>query len=174
MSDGRRRGDMVAVDIETPACWRTVARARLVARRAARAALAAAATGGRVEVTVRLADDEELRTLNRTWRGKDRPTNVLSFPAGDDAGQAAAQARALLLGDVVIAAETLLAEADAAGKTAGDHLAHLVVHGVLHLLGHDHEHEAEAIRMEALERAVLARLGIADPYGDDPPVREVA
>ncbi|MBM3561229.1 MAG: rRNA maturation RNase YbeY, partial [Alphaproteobacteria bacterium] len=119
-------------------------------------------------------DDAELRALNRNWRGRDKPTNVLSFPAGDDGETAAAQARALWLGDVVIAAETVQAEASDAGMTIADHLAHLVVHGVLHLLGHDHELAAEATRMEALERAILARLGIADPYGDDPPVREVA
>jgi len=174
MSAGQRRGDILVVDIGTPTSWRALPGARAVARRAARAALAAAAPGDAVELTVRLADDGEVQALNRDWRGQDKPTNVLSFPADDDAGAAAAQARALLLGDVVVAAQTLFAEARAAGKPAGDHLAHLVVHGTLHLLGHDHERAAEAEAMEGLERTILAGIGIADPYDDEPGAREVA
>lgn len=128
-----------------------------VARRAARAALDACnnSTG---EVAIVLSDDATVRRLNRDYRHKDKPTNVLSFPLADrlEGGE--------LLGDVILARETVLAEAAEQGKSATDHLSHLVVHGVLHLLGHDHETDADARRMEALERRVLAGLGIADPY----------
>ena len=111
------------------------------------------------EITVALTDDVEMRELNRTWRSKDEPTNVLSFPAGDAPGEEA------MLGDVVIAYETTEAEAVAAGISLSDHVSHLVVHGVLHLLGFDHLDDAEAEQMEDLERKALASLGIADPYG---------
>jgi probable rRNA maturation factor len=122
---------------------------RLV-RRAARAA----ARRGR-SLTVALADDKAVRALNRRDRGKDRPTNVLSYPSGDRA----------FLGDIVLARQTVWREAKAQKKSPADHMTHLVVHGVLHLLGHDHEtSDADAERMEALERRVLATLGIADPY----------
>jgi probable rRNA maturation factor len=101
-----------------------------------------------------------VRALNRRWRGRDSATNVLSFPSGETG----AGGRAVLLGDVVLAYETVAREAAAQGKTLADHLAHLVAHGVLHLLGFDHAEDAEARRMESLERRVLARLGVADPY----------
>ncbi|MEZ5668424.1 MAG: rRNA maturation RNase YbeY [Alphaproteobacteria bacterium] len=138
------------------------------ARRAAGAAVAAALGRGRIaELTVVFDDDAAVRSLNARWRGKDRPTNVLSFPAATPAELAApAAAMPLLLGDVVLAYETCRAEAEADGKRLADHVAHLVVHGVLHLLGHDHREEAEAERMEALETAILAGLGVADPYAD--------
>jgi probable rRNA maturation factor len=112
-------------------------------------------------VSVLLADDVRLRDLNRAFRGKDRPTNVLSFPAppplsGQEAG---------MLGDVALAFETCAREAREQDKSFRDHAAHLILHGVLHLHGLDHEHdEADAERMEALERAILAEIGIADPY----------
>ena len=120
-----------------------------------------------MELTVILADDAAVRALNAEWRGKDKPTNVLSFPAAtpEEIARARAGGPPLLLGDVVLALETCRREAEDEGKPLADHLAHLVVHGVLHLLGHDHATEPEAERMEALEVAVLARLGIADPYG---------
>ena len=129
---------------------------------AARAALAGAKLprAKLLELSLVLADDALVRRLNRRWRGKDRPTNVLSF-ASDEA---AADGRALLLGDVVLAYETVAREAGAQGKTLAAHLAHLVTHGVLHLLGFDHQEDDEAERMERRERRVLARLGIADPY----------
>ena len=131
---------------------------------AARAALAHAGpmSGGGAELSIVLGDDQLLRGLNRRWRGLDKPTNVLSFPA-QSAGPLPAGAPRLL-GDVVLAFETVHDEAAAQGKPLADHLRHLVVHGVLHLLGFDHESAAEAERMEALETAVLARLGVPDPY----------
>jgi probable rRNA maturation factor len=114
------------------------------------------------EVTLVLTDDAEMRALNRIWRGKDSSTNVLSFPAGEPVG--AIPGQSIPLGDVVLAAETVLAEAEDKGIPVADHVVHLVVHGTLHLLGHDHEQDADAERMESLETQVLAGLGIADPY----------
>jgi probable rRNA maturation factor len=102
-----------------------------------------------------------MRRLNKTWRGKDKPTNVLSFP---QAGGAFPQKRGLLLGDVILAAETVAREAALAEKPLEDHMAHLIIHGFLHLLGYDHQVEADAEKMEQLERVALKRLGISDPY----------
>ncbi|HVP99003.1 MAG TPA: rRNA maturation RNase YbeY [Roseiarcus sp.] len=134
-----------------------------MARKAARAALAAALPPGpRAELALALGDDALLRRLNRDYRGYDKPTNVLSFSHVATPGAPAKAGR--FLGDVAIARETLLAEAIAAGKPATHHLSHLIVHGVLHLLGYDHESADEARHMEALERKVLAGLGIPDPY----------
>jgi len=116
--------------------------------------------GRAAELSLVLAGDPLVRSLNRRWRGHDAATNVLSFPAGDDA----VGAGPLLLGDVVLAYETVAREAQDQGKTLAAHLSHLVAHGVLHLLGWDHESDAEARRMEGLERRILARLGMADPY----------
>jgi probable rRNA maturation factor len=110
---------------------------------------------------VTLTDDAAIRLLNRDWRGMDKPTNVLSFPQADlPEGVDAPQP----LGDVIIALETLQAEAAAEGKAPAHHLAHLVVHGTLHLMGYDHLEDDEAEEMEALERRILAGLGIDDPY----------
>ncbi len=119
------------------------------------------AKGASSELSLVFSDDAHIRTLNVGWRGKDKPTNVLSFPAfpGDHR-----HTLPPMLGDVVLAAETVAAEADAEGKPLAHHIAHLIVHGVLHLIGYDHETEAEAEEMEATERRVLARLGIPDPY----------
>ena len=130
-------------------------------RAAVAAALAGAGWRGPAEVSLLLADNAMVHDLNRDHRGKDRATNVLSFPGGAEPPPAGAP---VLLGDVVLALETVLGEAGAEGKAPADHLAHLLVHGVLHLLGHDHEDSAEAERMEALETEILARMGIADPY----------
>lgn len=117
-----------------------------------------------VELSVLLADDATVQELNRTWRGKDKPTNVLSFPA---APQPAHPGIAQPLGDVVLAYDTLLRESEEQSKPLADHLAHLLVHGILHLLGQDHETgEAQAQAMEALEIAALRGLGVADPYAD--------
>lgn len=110
------------------------------------------------DLTIRIVDAEESRSLNHRYRGKDKPTNVLSFH-----GDAELQSEPVL-GDLVICAPVVAAEALAQGKTARAHWAHMVVHGCLHLLGHDHEKEREARRMEALEVSILKRLGFPDPY----------
>jgi probable rRNA maturation factor len=109
-------------------------------------------------VAIQLTDDNGIRILNRQFRGKDKPTNVLSFPAPAMPGHAP------VLGDIAIAFETVAREAKDEDKRFEDHLAHLVIHGLLHLLGEDHETAAEAERMEAREIRLLATLGIADPY----------
>ncbi|WP_312814759.1 rRNA maturation RNase YbeY [Brevundimonas sp.] len=111
------------------------------------------------DVVVLLADDEAVQDLNKRFRDKDRPTNVLSFPAAESAFPH--------LGDVVLGLEYCVEEAKAQGKTLKDHLSHLVVHGVLHLLGRDHVEDEEAEQMEAEEREILASLGIADPYAGE-------
>ncbi len=111
------------------------------------------------ELSIRVVDSAEGRELNRQYRGKDYATNVLSFPAELPPG-----IKLPLLGDLVICAPVVASEAAEQEKKLRDHYAHLTVHGVLHLLGHDHEIEAEAERMEAIERRILAGLGIADPY----------
>lgn len=115
------------------------------------------------ELTIVLTDDSEMRNLNREWRGKDAPTNVLSFPTGEALGEP------VLLGDVVIAFETVQREAGSTAISLSDHVSHLVVHGVLHLLGLDHTQDEAAEHMEDLERRALASVGIADPYarGDE-------
>ena len=143
---------MIEIEVEADAWTGALAEAETVVSRAAQAAL------GTVEgdVVVLLTDDEAVRDLNARFRDKDKPTNVLSFPAPDSA--------APHLGDVVLAYGVCAAEAEAQGKTLSDHLSHLVVHGVLHLLGRDHEDDAEAEEMEAEEREILAGLGVADPY----------
>lgn len=120
--------------------------------------------GGLSTACVAFTSDAEVRRLNARFRAKDQPTNVLSFPAPPlpSKGQAGADAR--FLGDVVLAAETVMAEAERLGIPAAHHVQHLVVHGVLHVLGYDHEEEAQASLMEALEIRLLAALGVADPY----------
>ncbi len=118
-----------------------------------------------MEVSVRLSTDEEVRALNRIYRNKDQPTNVLAFPAFDseDLKRLPAQA-AVCLGDIIIAFETATSEAEGGAKAFKDHLSHLVVHGMLHLLGHDHQTEKEAQIMEGLEVDALNQLGICNPY----------
>lgn len=130
---------------------------------ACRAALSAVAErgDGPVEVSVVLADDATVQDLNRRYRGIDKPTNVLSFPIRNESEQAEA---VRLLGDVVLGYGTVSREAEAGGKPLGHHLCHLIVHGVLHLVGYDHETDKDAAEMEPLETAILARLNIPDPY----------
>ena len=125
-------------------------------RKAAEAALKfQKAQGG---VTLVLSNDDEVRALNRNYRKKDKPTNVLSFPDGVAHGDFISH------GDIVLAYETIAREADEQGKSFIHHAQHLVVHGVLHVLGYDHEDDGDAHAMEALEVRILARMGIANPY----------
>ncbi len=112
------------------------------------------------EVSLLFCDDAAIRMLNKTWRAKDAPTNVLSFPVPTRKGKTPSP----MLGDIVIAYETTAAEAARDAKTLRDHTAHLIAHGFLHLVGFDHESEAEAELMENAERRILRQLGIADPY----------
>jgi probable rRNA maturation factor len=149
--------------------WRGQPDAKQIVRRAVRAADAVAKhRGGARVVCVVLSDDAAMRALNRDWRGKDAPTNVLSFPAA-----ASPNATGSALGDIVIAFETVEREAQAEGKPFLHHLAHLAVHGFLHLCGYDHQQSGEAAAMEELERAVLARLDIPDPYRSPPRPRAI-
>ena len=161
----------IVVTVLTPAWRNTLSEAEPLARRAARAALAAAEEGvakegvalpGEAEVSLVLADDVTLGRLNRQYRGVEGPTNVLSFAVSE--GSAPESNGPLLLGDVVLAYETVRRESEEQGKRFSDHLCHLVVHGVLHLLGYDHGSEAQAGAMERLEIAALAGLGVSDPY----------
>lgn len=119
----------------------------------------------RIEVGVRLVDDGTVQGLNRDWRGRDKPTNVLSFPLGA-AEPAGDPGLPWLLGDIVMGFDTVLGEAEAEGKPLGHHVAHLAIHAALHLIGHDHEAENEAALMEEAEIALLGRLGIPDPYAE--------
>lgn len=123
------------------------------AKRVVRAAASGEEAGGAVSVL--FADDAAVRTLNRTFRQKDAPTNVLSFPAPDGFGT---------LGDISLALETVTREAEEQGKPVKAHATHMLAHGFLHLVGYDHAAEADAERMEARERAILAGLGLPDPY----------
>jgi probable rRNA maturation factor len=124
-------------------------------------AVNAAFTGKPCTVDILLTNDAEIQKLNRQFRSKDKPTNVLSFPASLMPVPPGEMAH---LGDIVLAYETVAREARADNKSLAHHVTHLIVHGTLHLLGHDHETEAEAEKMEATERDILARLGIQDPY----------
>lgn len=125
------------------------------------AAMLSAAQG---EVSVVLTDDTAIRALNRDWRNIDKATNVLSFPAGKPGSSAAAtQSSIMMLGDIVVAYETLARECAEEDKSFLHHLAHLTVHGFLHLMGYDHETDLDAEAMERLESAILARLDVPDP-----------
>jgi probable rRNA maturation factor len=117
---------------------------------------------GDVDVAVRIVDADEIQTLNRLYRDKDKSTNVLSFPASGIEGLP--QEAGTQLGDIVVCAAVVAAEAAEQGKALQDHWAHMIVHGTLHLLGFDHENEAEAVAMEALEAQILASQNVTDPY----------
>jgi probable rRNA maturation factor len=144
---------VIDIQVQSP-LWDAEPAAADAVRTAIEAAAALAPAQG--EISVLLTDDASVRTLNRDWRKVDQPTNVLSFPAAKPAGA--------LIGDIAIAYETVRREATAEGKEFLHHLAHLAVHGFLHLLGYDHQTDSQAEAMEGLERAALARLDIADPY----------
>lgn len=154
-------GLAIELAIPCPAWRRVLPKAAALARRAAEAALAQSGRQfGAAELSLVLADDATVRALNARWRGKDMPTNVLAFASGEPP----TAGRPVLLGDVVLAFETVAAEARAQKKPFADHFRHLVIHGVLHLIGYDHVLPAPARRMEALETRILAALGVADPY----------
>ena len=148
------------------ALWEQLIDAEAIAERALEAAvdMAGLTLLDGAELGILLSDDEHVKSVNQEWRGIDKPTNVLSFPAVEPTKLA----RAPFLGDIIIAYETVEREAKAEGKAFADHYAHLVVHGFLHLLGFDHINEADAERMEALEIAILSSLDIPDPYTDRP------
>jgi probable rRNA maturation factor len=148
-------------------CWQTEPEAETVIHRAIEvAAEIADADVGEAELAVMLTDDSGIRTLNNNWRGIDKPTNVLSFPALQPTGSIGPGEAPRMLGDIAIAYETTRKEADDEQKPFDHHLSHLAVHGFLHLIGYDHEKDDDAEAMEALEREILAQLGIPDPYAD--------
>lgn len=152
----------VEILVEEPG-WSAVPNLEVAVESAAHAALAEAGVADPdAGLSVLLTSDEAVRSLNARFRGKDKATNVLAFPAA--AAQHPGEPPAL--GDIALALGTVKIEAFAEGKPLAHHLAHLVAHGVLHLVGHDHETEAQAAAMEAAERRALARLGIPDPYAD--------
>jgi probable rRNA maturation factor len=162
MAPSRKPG--IAIDLTVEAGdWPAKRSLRTLVRKAVDAALGeiGASLDAPCELGVVFTDDVRIQALNAAWRGKDKPTNVLSFPAFP---LAPGDRLPPMLGDVVLAAQTVAREADLEGKPLDHHITHLVIHGFLHLLGHDHENEGEADRMEALERAALARLAIPDPY----------
>lgn len=163
---------MLEVAVEADEEWDSSTRWDELARAAAEAAIAESRhpdllTGPRVaEISVRLAGNEEVRKLNADWRGKDKPTNVLSFPMASsiELDTTTVASGELLLGDVVLAWGVCEAEAKERAVSVESHAAHLIAHGTLHLLGYDHDEDAAAADMEAREIRALARLGIGNPY----------
>ena len=148
-------------------CWQSAANAETTIHRAIEtAAEIVDADVGEAELAVMLTDDAGIRTLNNNWRGIDKPTNVLSFPALPPTGGGGPDDAPRMLGDIAIAYETTRKEADDEQKPFDHHLSHLAVHGFLHLIGYDHEKDDDAEAMETLETAILAQLGIPDPYTD--------
>ena len=165
---------MLDVAIDADEEWDSSERWATLARAAAEAAIAESAFPQLsqhprpVEISVRLTGNDQVQALNAQWRGKDKPTNVLSFPlAGSDEFCAFGDGPELLLGDIVLARGICAAEAEEKQLQLEDHATHLLVHGTLHLLGYDHHDDASAADMEGREVRALARLGIGDPYRDD-------
>ena len=163
---------ILEVTVETDEQWDNSCPWQMLARRAAEAAIAEsdypelADLDRTVEISVTFTGDEQVRALNAEWRGKDKPTNVLSFPMADerDLARANLAGAELLLGDIILAHGVCETEAANKGVPVEQHASHLVVHGTLHLLGFDHSDDTEAADMEEREARALARLGIANPY----------
>lgn len=170
---GSRTSSNIALDIAAEGDRWTCLGARPLAS-AARETAAALATAialptQKCAATLMLSHDAQVQLLNKQWRGFDKPTNVLSFPSAVPTGVRVPNTRHL--GDIILAEETVVREARDMGLAVGDHYRHLVLHGLLHLLGYDHETDGQAEEMEALETSILATLGIADPYAGTEPVR---
>ena len=155
-----KRTPDIAIEIQSP-LWDQQPTAEQVVREAIAAAAAALSTSGG-EVSILLTDDSAVRVLNRDWRGIDKPTNVLSFPAPATMVKSAAG----ILGDIVIAYETLTRECADEDRDFLHHLAHLTVHGFLHLIGYDHQDDAQADEMEAIESRIMTRMQLPDPWLD--------
>ena len=168
-SGAERHGRLEVEIVRHAGDWDRAMIAEAMLKRAAKAAFAAAPppSATNFEVTIVLTDDLEMRALNRSWRGQDAPTNVLSFPAGEGVSEG-------LIGDVVLGHETVSREARELGIPLSDHVSHLVVHGVLHLLGFDHARDDAAAAMEKRESQALASLNIADPYAEGGEAEEVS
>jgi probable rRNA maturation factor len=168
---GRRNREPVRIEIVVrSALWRKRRTAQSIVRKAVLAAAKAASTPG-AELAIVLGNDSTIKALNRDWRGKNAATNVLSFPAApaSPAAKGGKSARPTpYIGDIVIAYQTTAREAAAEGKPFSHHLAHLAIHGFLHLLGYDHENDRDAEKMERLERRILGRLAVPDPYAPRP------
>jgi len=171
---GRRKTVQIEVIVRSRR-WRTQPRAAAIVKKAVRTAAKAVSTPP-AELVIVLCDDSAIRALNRKWRGKNTPTNVLSFPAATSGekrpktpnkipNNRASHFASHYLGDIVIAYETVAREAVAETKPFKHHLAHLAVHGFLHLLGYDHQNDREAERMERAERTILKLIAVPDPYG---------
>src|ERR1700716_2682642 len=174
-SSGRKRSSGLMAPFALPItevlvvadCWQTEPDAEAVIDRAIRTTAEIVNAGlGEAELAVMLTDDAGIRTLNSNWRGIDKPTNVLSFPALPPTGPSGPDDAPRMLGDIAIAYETTRKEADAEQTPFDHHLSHLAVHGFLHLMGYDHENDDDAEAMETLEQEILAQLGIPDPYAD--------
>ncbi|MFL6743777.1 MAG: rRNA maturation RNase YbeY [Sphingomicrobium sp.] len=166
---------MLEIAFDADEEWDSSKRWEPLVRKAAEAAIAESAfpdlmdSDRAIEMSVTLTGDDEVQALNSKWRGKDKPTNVLSFPMADDLdfARSTVSGPELLLGDIILAHGVCEAEASEKGVPFEQHATHLVVHGTLHLLGYDHQDDAQASDMEAREVRALARLGIADPYRAD-------
>ncbi len=150
----RRKQPRIDFRLDHPGWKAERMRLRSLSVSACRAALAACEDIPQASLTTVLADDAAVQALNRDFRSKDKPTNVLSFPSGEEE----------YLGDIIVSLDTVKREAEAQGKTFEHHLTHLLVHGILHLLGYDHEQEEEAVEMEGLEIEILEKIGISNPY----------
>jgi probable rRNA maturation factor len=157
---GRKLPLEIDLTVEAGA-WPEEAELYRLVERAVEVTFAEMGAKGASELSIVFSDDAHIRALNAGWRGKDKPTNVLSFPAFPPSRDGAMPP---MLGDIVLASETVARESALENKPLQHHITHLVIHGLLHLLGHDHETDAEAGEMEGLERAALARLAIPDPY----------